>query len=189
MYNSLIPKKFRSKSISSEREVAAAAGISRGALRSILATGSGVRISSLNALAKYLGLQLSIIAAPTRDVQADYSTIGTGYKVLRDGFDSWKIHFMDMVDEFRRASDPRLILLPPPRALDPKLHSLMASIVYALSNEVEMQPPEWAERIYFLEQAWFPSKSESLKAMNILESPLSFRRNNIFVGANFLDRA
>ena len=95
---------------------------------------------------------------------------------------------MDLVDAYRRSLDPALLLLPPVRGLPLRPKALLASIVLALAQESAMDAPAWAERSYFLPQAWFPAGLESLKATAICESPLAFRRNNIFVHANFLDR-
>jgi len=187
MYHLSIPIK-PNQGITSERKTAAAAGLSRGALRDIFSTKAGVTLRSLTKLTDHLKLNLEVFAIPRHDPRSDFSTISAGHKVLRDGFNSWKIYFMDFVDEFRRTPDPRLIMLPPPKELDERLYALTASIVCSLSSEVSMQIPDWASRIYFLKDPWFPSGSESLKAMNILESPLHFRKNNIFVGSNFLER-
>jgi hypothetical protein len=40
-----------------------------------------------------------------------------------------------------------------------------------------------------LSEPWFVSGMENLKASALLESPLPFRRNNVFVLGNFLSRA
>jgi len=55
--------------------------------------------------------------------------------------------------------------------------------------ELGVESPPWAMRSYYLPEPWFVSEVESLKAMAIQESPLFFRRNNIFVLDNFLSRA
>ena len=36
----------------------------------------------------------------------DCSTVAASRKIVTEGFDSWKPHFMDLVDEFRRKRDP-----------------------------------------------------------------------------------
>lgn len=40
-----------------------------------------------------------------------------------------------------------------------------------------------------LPEPWFVAGVENLKATALVESPLPFRRNNIFVLGNFLSRA
>ena len=186
MYHLLLP--IKGTHVQSERSLAADAGLSRGALRQVLALNLKPRLSSIHKLFTHLGLNLNILATPAKEVSSDASTVGVSYAVLRDGFDSWKIHFMNLVDEFHKNPDPRLLLLPPPRSLDPKLVAMCASIVCTLSKEVGMQPPLWADKDYYLDQPWFPSGIDSLKALNVLESPLPFRRNNLFIGMNFMER-
>lgn len=61
----------------------------------------------------------------------------------------------------------------------------MASVCCALCQEVGILAPEWAAKIYFFPEPWFLSEVEFLKAMLIIESPIYFRRNNIFVGRIF----
>lgn len=96
---------------------------------------------------------------------------------------------MNLVDEFRRTLDVRLIFLPPPSELDKSLSAMLSSIVLYLCDEAEIEAPTWAKKRVDLPTPWFVSETESLKAMAILESPLVFRRNNIFVLENFLERA
>ena len=57
---------------------------------------------------------------PQEPCNSDYSTYAVSLKVQHDGFDSWKIHFFNFVDEFRKSWDVRLILLPQPLSLDLK---------------------------------------------------------------------
>lgn len=96
---------------------------------------------------------------------------------------------MNLVDEFRRTLDPRLLLLPPVRDLALELKALLASIVMSLCGEAGMNVPGWARKRHPLPTPWFVAEVESLKAMALVESPLPFRRNNIFVLDNFLQRA
>jgi hypothetical protein len=110
-------------------------------------------------------------------------------KIERDGFATWKIQLMDFVDEFRRTLDTRLILLPPPSSLDKRLKALLASTVTQLCLETGIPSPGWARKSYFLPKPWFLSEMNSLKASAIIESPIAFRRNNLFVQRNFLQRA
>jgi hypothetical protein len=44
-------------------------------------------------------------------------------------------------------------------------------------------------RPLFLPDPWFVAGIENLKASALVESPVQFRRNNIFVLGNFLSRA
>ena len=52
-----------------------------------------------------------------------------------------------------------------------------------------MDAPAWAAGCHFLPEPWFVSGVESLKATALVEAPLAFRRNNVFVLGNFMSRA
>lgn len=173
----------------SETRGARLAGISRLTWRSVVQGQTTVGLNSLISVAKTLATEVAIVAFPAGSDGCDCSTVAVSFRVLRDGPSSWKIHFMELVDEFRRSLDSRLLLLPPPNELSLQHKALLASIVVSLCWETEMTPPSWADRSFQLASPWFVSEMESLKAMSILESPLPFRRNNIFVGENFLNRA
>jgi hypothetical protein len=123
------------------------------------------------------------------EVFSEYSTVALFYKVERDGFESWKTHLFDFVDEFRRTVDTRLILLPPPKHGDARLIALLAATTKVLCDEFSIDVPSWACKRYYLATPWFVSGMNSLKASALLESPLPYRANNIFVHENFLERA
>jgi hypothetical protein len=172
----------------SERLASVKAGISRSTWRALARRSSTIGLESLAAAARSLDLSMTLLLMP-RETRSDCSTVAVSYEVLRDGPASWKIHFMDMVDEFRRSLDPALLLLPPPRELPQELRAMLAAIVLSLAEEVGMDAPRWAQKKYELREPWFVAGVENLKAMALLESPLPFRRNNIFVTGNFLSRA
>lgn len=96
---------------------------------------------------------------------------------------------MDAVDECRRT-----------RSVEP-LHTLFlqsritkeraiinSTAHYLCTREFNTSAPIWAEKNLWLREPWFVSEVENLKAMALLESPASFRSNNIFVLDNFLSR-
>ncbi len=172
----------------SERELAMAAGISRETLRRCEAEPRHAKVIHLEKMAMILNRQVLLEFVPEAPPASECSSVAVSLAVLRDGFDSWKIHFMNFVDEFRRTCDVRLILLAPVPGLDQKLHALFASITSALCYETGVNLPLWAQREHFLDRPWFVSGMQSLKAMALLESPPEFRRNNIFVHENFLRR-
>lgn len=171
----------------SERKLAMQAGISRLTLRSLLSRKQDSRLSSWSFVAASMDYSLYLVTSCS-ETQTDCSIQAVGYKILADGEQSWKIHLMEFVDEFRRSLDTRLIMLPPSEKLSRRIQALIRSTVYQLSLEAEIDPPEWSKRHLRLEEPWFVSESEALKPMMILESPLAFRQNNIFVGENFLSR-
>jgi transcriptional regulator with XRE-family HTH domain len=177
----------------SERQLGKATGLSRGAIRAAIGTAPGnPTLSTLTTLANYFNIDLSLVANPRQPNVpggAPISAIEASLLVQRDGFSSWKIHFMDLVDYFRRTLDTSCLLMPPAQKIDKKLYALLSSIVQQLSLDAGISPPPWSMRPQFLEKPWFVSETESLKAFALLESPLSFRANNIFVLGNFLERA
>ena len=186
--NILAPIIHEMKELSfSERTLANKARLSRSTLRRILSVDKNTTLYSLEKLASFLGHSLSIIFSNSKGA-SEYSTVATGVNIHRDGFSSWKVHLMNMVDEFRTSRDPLLIVLAPPSSLDKKIKALMASTVLYLCEELDMSAPGWAREDYFLKTPWFVSGMESLKAASLIESPWCFRKNNIFVLANFLDR-
>lgn len=185
---SLLTTLRRAKKLS-ERDLALAAGIARATLRSCERDPRAVRPEVVDAVAQVLFRQVLWVIVPERPALSELSTVAVSMSIVRDGFDSWKIHLMDLVDEFRRAYDVRLLLLPPVTTLDERLRALMASVTSVLCGEAGVDVPDWAQRQYFLPRPWFVSGMESLKAMSILESAPEFRRNNIFVHDNFLQRA
>jgi transcriptional regulator with XRE-family HTH domain len=180
---------LRHSSRLSERSVAEASSISRGALRQLERPQAGnVTVKSMNQVAECFQRDVEVVLS-CADMFSEYSTVALFYNVARDGFDSWKLHLFDLVDEFRRTVDTRLILLPPPAHGDARLVALVASTVRSLCDEFEIDTPMWARKRYFLPVPWFVSGMNSLKASALLESPLPYRANNIFVHENFLERA
>jgi transcriptional regulator with XRE-family HTH domain len=173
----------------SERSVADAGKISRGTLRQVEQLEiSNVTARSLSQVAEHFNRDVDVVLS-CAEIFSEYSSVALFYKIERDGFDSWATHLFDLVDEFRRTLDTRLILLPPPKQTDLKLIALVASTVKALCDEVEIAAPSWACKRYYLPVPWFVSEMNSLKASALLESPLPYRANNIFVLNNFLERA
>jgi len=177
----------------SERELGKATGLSRGAIRAAIGTAPGnPTLSTLTTLANYFNINLSLVANPRQvNVQGGppLSAVEASFLVQRDGSSSWRIHFMDLVDYFRRTLDTGCLLMPPSQKIGKKLYALLSSIVQQLSLDAGVSPPPWSTQPQFLEKPWFVAETESLKAFALLESPLSFRANNIFVLGNFLERA
>lgn len=107
--------------------------------------------------------------------------------------DPWKIQLFNFVDGFRAAKSleakEALIAMRPGRDLPDQMQSLIASTAASLAEEAGIDYPPWCmERAYFLKDPWFVSGVNSLYAMALTESPLHYRRNNIFVLGNFLNR-
>ena len=172
----------------SERSFAVECQLSRGTVRDIEAQDERVSLATLKKAGKALERKIVCLLVPDSNVNSDDSVFSVGLKIMKDGFPSWKVHLFDFVDEFRRTLDPRLLLLPPSVHLEPRLRALMASVTLSLCEEAGTSFPDWAEMPLFLEKPWFLSDSNVLKASALLESPIWFRKNNIFVLDNFLRR-
>ena len=157
----MVLRALRKKFGFSERDLAQLAGISRETLRRIERGDLDYRLDTLNKIAASVHCSLQCLFIPEQEGICDYSTVSVSLKVVHDGFNSWKIHFMELVDEFRRTMDQRLVLLPPVTTLPLQLKALLAAIVSSLCTESSMEPPLWAQKIYFLECPWFIADMES----------------------------
>lgn len=171
----------------SERTLAEKAGVSRGTIRSVFSSEGGVTVQNIEKISKALGRRPVFTLISELEISSDDSIPVVSLLITQD--ENWTIHLFNFVDSFRRLKDPRLVQLPPVRKTPLKYRALLASTVFQLCTELGIDTPDWATEIYFLPEPWFVSGVKSLRAMAILESPLFFRRNNIFVLKNFLSRA
>jgi transcriptional regulator with XRE-family HTH domain len=172
----------------SEKELARISQVSRSTLRAY-ESGTFTFLGKLEKVVQVFDYHAALTIVPNSECNGLLSTLAVSMAVIEDGFSSWKIHFFNLVDEFRRTPDTRLLVLPPSSNMEIRLRALLAGIVCELCDEVAWEFPDWARKHIVLDQPWFVSEMESLKATCILESPLNFRRNNIFVQENFLKRA
>jgi hypothetical protein len=173
----------------SERALSSKLEMARETLRRIEKDPESTNLRSIRKVAKALGCEVIFAVFPTQEVRSEFSIAVTSWHIVQDGFDSWKIHLMNFVDEFRRTRDMRLLILPPIQSLDERLLALLASVCCELCGEIDAVAPSWARAEYFLPQPWFIHEMESLKAMSIQSTPIYFKRNNIYVLDNFLQRA
>lgn len=103
--------------------------------------------------------------------------------------EDWQIAYFDFVDSFLATKSEYLMNEKPMDGLEIKPLALICAIVMQLCEESSIQAPEWAKLSLELEQPWFISKFKSLRAISLVDSPIYFKRNNIFVGDDFLKRA
>ncbi len=68
------------------------------------------------------------------------------------------------------------------------MRALLASTVEMLCDEARLEPPEWCAAVPALPEPWFVAGMEGLKVLALAESPVHFRKRNIFVLGNFLSR-
>lgn len=100
---------------------------------------------------------------------------------------NWPLYLMDFVDEFRRNRDTKMIEEPFELVGD-KHDALLASSAEALCDEMEINVPEWLDRVPACREPYFVSGLEDLKAITLVESPVRFRIRKVFVLNNFLNR-
>jgi hypothetical protein len=105
-----------------------------------------------------------------------------------DGFDSWKQHLFQFVDDFRRAADPSALVAEKPDSVFPRVEALAASTAHRLCVERGVSVPEWISEVPPLPTPWFVSGFKSMRAMDLVESPCSFKIRNVFVPGDFLAR-
>lgn len=109
---------------------------------------------------------------------------------LAEQMGNWKLPFMQLVDDFRREPVEKKVALvvDPVSSSQEKWLSLLKAIINHLCDEAGLEYPPWAFEMHWLPEPWFVAEFKSLYAIAIAESPLFFRRNNIFVTKDFLTR-
>lgn len=98
----------------------------------------------------------------------------------------WKLAAGEIIRHIRHNVSFRGVELPPVGEF--KRLALLAAIIMTLADELGISPPLWATSSFRLDEPWFLSGLESMRAIAIVESPPYFRRNGIFVTKEFLMR-
>lgn len=174
----------------SQRALAARAGI---AFRSVQLLEWGrhdPRLSTIQKLAHPLGYPRRIVERRLDDIfrmPPDAIAVVSEW-ILEQGESSWKTWLFNFVDAFRVQPKIELIKSPPPLEVSPRIAALLASTVETLCGGAQLIPPFWCQASEGLADPWFVSGMESLKAAALVESPVHFRKRNIFVLGNFLTR-
>jgi hypothetical protein len=104
------------------------------------------------------------------------------------GVTDW-VSFFDAVDEVRRSRRFEALKRLYSRSRRTRERALLNATACALAAEFGDAPPWWAMRPLVLPDPYFVAGVENLKASALQESPIQFRRNNVFVLGNFLSRA
>lgn len=100
----------------------------------------------------------------------------------------------DLLDDFRwhcHTPEEKLALVtdPPEPTGEPETDAYFAAMVETLCREALIKPPSWTELpSTYLSRPWFAGGLESLKSILLAESPVAFRRRNLFISANALQR-
>lgn len=103
-------------------------------------------------------------------------------------FGPWFREFLDsfytMKDEERRVA-----LMSEPEMMNPIRDAYIAAAAEELARKFNLPEPEWVHNPdRFLEEPYFATNLQSLKATLIKESPIGFRRRLIFVSEDALYR-
>lgn len=175
----------------SQRALAARAEISFRGIQLLEQPDHNWRVSTLMQVANALGMPgrgVDMVVDDFLRVPMD-SICDASMRMELDGFDSWKTHLFDFVDAFRSSRNSELVAEPPVTKLDARLLALCASTTESLCDERSVTTPAWCAGIPALDDPWFVSGIENLKAMALVESPAYYRARRIFVLNNFLSRA
>jgi transcriptional regulator with XRE-family HTH domain len=183
-----IIKELREKKGISQRQFAELAGISFGTIQLTESGKHDPKISTLEKISVALGYEPNDLS---ESVSKFFENAPESIAVVSQNISkkNWQEKLFEFVDEFRRAKNKILISAPPASNAPKNFRALLASTVETLCEELEMEPPGWAEETLALEEPWFVAEIENLKASALQESPVHFRKRNIFVLENFLSRA
>lgn len=106
--------------------------------------------------------------------------------IVRDG--NWKLWLFQFMDDFRRNPRLEMVIQAPSSETPEKMKCLFAASAYYLCKEKGVDIPEWVFSAKPLMEPWFVSGLESMKTFAIVESPLFFKKLNVFVTGNFMAR-
>ena len=98
----------------------------------------------------------------------------------------------EFLDEFYGAEPERkpLMIASEPEAISPIRDAYLSAVAEALAYWSGFPAPTWVfQKRFFLEKPWFATDIEGLKPLLLAESPVFFRRRNLFVSGNALSRA
>lgn len=187
----LLLKEARLAAKYSQRTLATRAGVAYKSLQLIESGQSNPSVDILQKIAEALGLAGVSFRAYVDDYFRHFpDSIFMVSRRLASGLDrDWKVPLLNCVDALRRTHDYRLIHDAPCDHLTVNLAALLASVVETLCHECDMDVPPWCAAVAPLPAPWFVAGMQSLKATALVESPVHFRKRNIFVLGNMLERA
>lgn len=120
-------------------------------------------------------------------------TAADGIRLIIDGIDPW-LAFGQFLDDWRRTDPAKrqdLVSEPLPD-VPPELirwAALFAAAVDSLCDQDDLPAPSWTSRPeYCLPEPWFLYPGLSLRAWQLVETPVPFRMRNIFGGDRILSR-
>ncbi len=183
-------KHIREQKGYSQRRFAKMASLSFRGLQLIEQREHDMRLSSLRKAAGALHLPENGIPLLIEEFlgEDEDSVRMVSFRIMEDGYTSWPLHLFDFVDALRARRNADLVTSAPFAGLHCTIVCLLASTVETLCGELGVRIPGWCVGIASLQTPWFVAGVENLKATALAESPVHFRKRNIFVLGNFLDR-
>jgi len=94
----------------------------------------------------------------------------------------------ELNDLLTSADRDQFELLATPSISDPYLSNYVAAMVELAAHRKGVHPPAWTSDVAPLDQPVFAVPWASLRAHLLLESPIPFRRRNIFINSSIGDR-
>lgn len=102
----------------------------------------------------------------------------------------------EFLDAYYASRDAQMLAKQPPSVHLPDLrktqviNAYLSAVAESLAYTDQREPPSWVrEKQYFLESPWFATNIPGLRILLLMESPVFFRRRNLFVSRNALSRA
>lgn len=120
-------------------------------------------------------------------------TAADGMRMILGGVDPW-LAFGQFLDDWRRTALTRRadLMSEPLPDVPPELTrwaALLAAAVDSLCHQDGLPAPAWTSRPeYRLPEPWFLYPGLSLRAWQLIETPVPFRMRNIFGGDRILSR-
>lgn len=120
------------------------------------------------------------------------STLNEVARRVLDGTQTFEFALSEFLDEFYADPIMRAVMLTeePPALPDRRQHAALGAVAEHLARRWDVAIPTWCDTpSRFLDEPWFTTPLDGLKAMLLVQSPLAFRRRLIFTEAEPLRRA
>ena len=121
-----------------------------------------------------------------RQGKVNFVTTAEAFRSLTDQLGGTKPSYIlaELNDLLTAAAGDQFESLPGPSIDDPYLANYVAAMVELAAHLRGVRPPAWTSGIEPLSQPVFAVPWQSLRAHLLLESPVPFRRRNIFINSS-----
>lgn len=174
----------------SQRAFARKAGISYKSLQLVEGAHHDVRLSTLTKIARAFHYPQNVFKSYlSKFFELPHDSITMiSRQMVETRSPDWKILLFNFVDAFRKKRESKYICEPPSEGLSPPIKAVLASTTESLCGELGLDVPWWCASVEPLPEPYFVAGVENLKALSLVEAPAHFRKRNVFVLQNFLDR-